>query len=417
MPTKSAPAIATLSLSTFLISINGALAAPPAGFPGGGMADSPFGGLEWADLEDALFLDVPDEAASIQAAVDSVSGSLPIIRVAAGEYHENVVIDGKGVTIRSLSGDTDVTIYPAVDGAVFTVENTPEGALVELQSLEISGDPDEMLPPQASPLQEGRGVWAEEANLHLYRCRIINCAPGTGDDQEDRGGGGVYAASSTLSCTQCEFSGCQAEWGGAIFGGVSNVSVSECIFAFNLADQGGAVAVIWSSLDLERNSMGFSLASEGGHVAASGSMLNMSRCVLYGAEASWGGGVWTAGTTSEVDECQFSYLSANEFGDVWYDVTGTGPAMLGSWFCGSMDTVGCPIPIEVNYAEECDYCDADTNRDFTVDVLDLVDVLSTWGTFDPITDLDFSGDVDIEDLTEILTNFGECNGLDEPVIL
>ena len=53
-------------------------------------------------------------------------------------------------------------------------------------------------------------------------------------------------------------------------------------------------------------------------------------------------------------------------------------------------------------------CPADTNDDGTVDVQDLVNVITAWGTDDANADVNTDGIVDVQDLVAIITAWGSC---------
>ena len=53
-------------------------------------------------------------------------------------------------------------------------------------------------------------------------------------------------------------------------------------------------------------------------------------------------------------------------------------------------------------------CDGDTNGDFEVDIVDLLDLLAAWGSNDPVFDLDGDGTVGITDFLAMLAVWGPC---------
>jgi hypothetical protein len=51
---------------------------------------------------------------------------------------------------------------------------------------------------------------------------------------------------------------------------------------------------------------------------------------------------------------------------------------------------------------------ADTNLDDSVDVNDLVNVITAWGTANPVFDVNHDGTVNVNDLVLVITNWGDC---------
>ena len=60
--------------------------------------------------------------------------------------------------------------------------------------------------------------------------------------------------------------------------------------------------------------------------------------------------------------------------------------------------------------EQTQNCPGDANKDNSVDVLDLLEVISSFGTSNPNGDVNADGNVDVLDLLEVIGNFGQtCN--------
>ena len=53
-------------------------------------------------------------------------------------------------------------------------------------------------------------------------------------------------------------------------------------------------------------------------------------------------------------------------------------------------------------------CPADTNGDSSVDVLDLVALITAWGTDDADADINNDGTVDVNDLVDLVVAWGSC---------
>jgi len=65
--------------------------------------------------------------------------------------------------------------------------------------------------------------------------------------------------------------------------------------------------------------------------------------------------------------------------------------------------------IPFRFRVSVDGCDADTDGDMVVGILDLLGVLGAWGSNDPIFDLDGDGTVGIRDFLVILAAWGPCS--------
>jgi hypothetical protein len=54
-------------------------------------------------------------------------------------------------------------------------------------------------------------------------------------------------------------------------------------------------------------------------------------------------------------------------------------------------------------------CDGDTNGDDRVDVDDVINVITSWGTDDPGADVNQSGVVDVDDMVMVIVGWGPCS--------
>ena len=72
--------------------------------------------------------------------------------------------------------------------------------------------------------------------------------------------------------------------------------------------------------------------------------------------------------------------------------------------CGTLQGVG--VPFDFSYGFEPD-CPADLSGDGMVDVIDLLELLSQWGTSGS-ADLTGDGVVDVLDMLELLAAWGPC---------
>jgi hypothetical protein len=143
--------------------------------------------------------------------------------------------------------------------------------------------------------------------------------------------------------------------------------------------------------------------------------IDLNRCAFVGGDASSGGAAYSEGVVDiSITACQFRYNSAGESADAWYHDTsdGPGPNLYDNKFCSGSTTVGTfagIVPLDAT--EFCSYCSGDVDMDDVISVSDLIDMLSVWGTRDPFADLNDDDTVDLDDLMNILADFGGCGAL------
>jgi hypothetical protein len=117
---------------------------------------------------------------------------------------------------------------------------------------------------------------------------------------------------------------------------------------------------------------------------------------------------YTEDPSMSLSKCRFENnvaMGAEDVIDVWEQDSGDLPSMANSSFCGSVECDGVYWGITTNWAISCDGCAADTNKDWKVDVLDLVQVLTYWGEYDPLTDVWEDGAINGGDLWGVLVTF------------
>jgi len=412
--------VPSLTLSSFTLAISALSAAPGGQLPFTDPATLPQD--PGAYFVDVLYLDVPDEYATIQEAIDASSGVGNTVRIAAGYYLGNYTVDGKSLSIEAVG---DVTLAPSVDAPTISILDTPEGGLVHLNGLRI-----ETSNPRAMSLdlQDGHAVLASNARIQVTECEFQNCRVGMGRGQNARNGAGIKAIVSDIWIDRTDFSSCEASGhGGAIYAYLSTIEMSESTVSYcEAGTSGGGVSVAVTDLTLSQCDFdGNTAGTDGGHVRFAGGDLVVTRCLFEDGLADDGGAMlleegqilWFGSTppavTLEQSRFAANYSSKPTTGaDVIKQKAGMPVSTHDIWYCESDESNGVSIPFNgVKYADNCEECWADVNFDGITDVHDLVDVLMQWGTRDPFANTSaFLGgpEVDSYDLIDVLNAFGTC---------
>ncbi|MDG2478004.1 MAG: right-handed parallel beta-helix repeat-containing protein [Phycisphaerales bacterium] len=374
--------------------------------------------VDMIDWQFPATLEVPSEYATIQEAVDAaVNGDTVLI--AAGEYFENVVVIEKAISIK---GDGLVELWPDDDEAIIAVSSTPEDQWVRLEGLTFHSIYEITLPEILGGgtfnwyLSDTRGVAILSAAVQISQCTFDGMGI-AGADGDDEPGAAVAAAWAHVQLEQCRFDDCRATTAGAVYAALASVEMTYCVFENCQSDTDGG-AVKFESADGEIVACSFlsnAAYSEGGAIALNQASPAITRCLFEDNTAAWGGAVYSEGsegTASDpvVTDCQFHGLSAGEYGDLWYASSYSDPWWTGSVGCGGDDLIyGFTVNRGLNsLTEYCPVCPGDVTGDETIDVADLLDVLSHWGTADPISDLSEDGTVDTDDLIWLFIFYGDC---------
>jgi hypothetical protein len=198
---------------------------------------------------------VPYDYPTIQEAIDLSCDGTTII-VAEGTYYENIIIEGKSLTIISTDpNDPNVVAATVIDG-------NQEGSVVQLSDCE---------------------------DIIFSGFTIVN--------GESVYGGGIYCSFSNPVVTNCTFSGNVASFGGGMYEGYSNFTITNCTFSGNSAYLRG-----------------------GGMYNAYHSSSTVTNCTFNGNSArSDGGGMYNIYSSPTVTNCTFSENSgdgmSNEYGN------------------------------------------------------------------------------------------------------
>ncbi|MCB9175695.1 MAG: hypothetical protein H6648_00940 [Caldilineae bacterium] len=204
----------------------------------------------------------------IQAAVDAARSGATIA-IQAGTYVENVVIDGKALTLAGAGAP-----FSVIDGNRKGPVLTIRGAVaVTVRGLSLT---------------RGAGVYAPDADLTLRSSRI--------SFNSDPRAGGVYTA-ARLTVEDCDIdSNVSLTRGGGILvdeGGIAVVRRSRLSANTSAVDGGGIYAA--GSLTVEDSVITGNGGRYGGGISARGAAVNLSNSSFVGNRAEYGAGVFLLG--------------------------------------------------------------------------------------------------------------------------
>ena len=293
----------------------------------------------------------------------------------------------------------------------------------------------------------GKAVWLHSSKgpsltiidgQNARRCMLINSGESNstivegftltnGNSAASGAGGGLGCFASSPTITNCVFSNNFANWGGGA--NINNdVLFSDCTFINNTAqhDGGGMYIGPGSSVLTNCSFIGNTTQQHyGGGIRTSDSTPSFIGCIFENNHGDrWGGAIMNGGVSVATFEvCEFSGNSGghlpgyDEAGGIYnqHDGGGASSIVSNSVFCentpehitGSWTDAGGNC-----FADTCDdcgsTCPADVNDDRSVNVSDILIVISVWGQPGPLGDVDSSGLVDISDLLYVLNNWGGC---------
>ena len=142
--------------------------------------------LALAGTSFAATINVPGDHATIYDAINASSNG-DVIAIASGTYIEHPLsTNGKAITIRSASGNPDVSIDVDHNGSVFTFIDG-EGSGTVIQNLGLSG---------GGAWVAGGGIYCYNSSPTITGCVITN-------NYADWYGGGIYLTGSSPTISDC----------------------------------------------------------------------------------------------------------------------------------------------------------------------------------------------------------------------
>jgi hypothetical protein len=235
-----------------------------------------------------LTLRVPDEVATIQAAIDSVSVGDTVL-VAAGVYtgseNRDLTFGGKDLVVRSEDGPAATIINCLVNGRGFlfnggeTREALLEGFTITYGVVSGEGE------------YGGAGVFCSGSSPTIRDCILSFGLTVEGFS------GGIHCEGGSPFITDCvlEFNDVFGGFGGAISCVNSSAVINRCEIRSNRADQGGGIfvsggSVIIRNCEIVSNSVNpySTLTPAGGGIHATGAVIE--DCLISGNRVTEGSG-------------------------------------------------------------------------------------------------------------------------------
>jgi hypothetical protein len=268
---------------------------------------------------------VPDNYATIQAAIDAAVGGDTVI-VRDGTYLLAAPIDfkGKAITVRSET-EAKNCILDGQNATRVVYFHSDEGSDSVLSGFTI----------QNGSATEGAGIYLNESSPTIAECKI------NANNAEQ--GGGLYMVGSSPAITNCVVSGNHANSspgssGGGIYisGGYPTIDHSVItgnqVFG-NMSGFGGGIYVVGSSpsiknTDISNNSAhNYSVTAQGGGIYFdSTSFPSLVNCIINGNSAMDGGGIYFNGSPNfpGVTNCTIARnIATNNGGGIHFNNTST----------------------------------------------------------------------------------------------
>ena len=238
-----------------------------------------------------------------------------------------------------------------------------------------------------------------------------------GNSAEDGVGGAIYSYASSPLIQNCDFIENSAYWGGAVLNTAgSHAVLTDCSFTNNNAtSDGGAIYNDGSSASCTDCSFTTNMAHEGGAVFNADPSSNSNsplfvRCNFASNTAlDEGGAMHNFSVSPQIESCTFTKNAAASGGGIlsW---NASVPVISNTTLCGNeTENITGPWIDQGGNAlsETCSEC-PDMTGDGLVGTDEILVMLSSWGTDDPIADADGSGTVDANDILIVLSAWGPC---------
>jgi len=267
-----------------------------------------------ASLSPAATRLVPDEYATIQAAIDDcVDGDIVIVAPGTytGDGNRDIDFGGKAITVRSTDpNDPNIIAATIIDcndeGRGFYFHNNEDANSI-LDGFTIT---------RGYTGGHGGGIYCLDSSPTIINCTITaNLAEG-----EWAGGGGVYCLDSSPTIINCTISGNSAEYGGGIYCRRTSSLITNNTIAGNSADMGGGIYCEDSDPVITNNIISDNTANgTGGGIHCKYACPAIANCTIANNSAKHdGGGIYFFGGRVTITACKISGNSADSGGGIYW---------------------------------------------------------------------------------------------------
>jgi len=270
----------------------------------------------------AAVLRVPQEYATIQAAVDDAAGGDTIV-IAPGTYQGRGNRDieiRKAVAIRSAEPGDPCTVAATIidcggQGRAFRFRGERSSRAV-LAGLTITG----------GQAEDGSGIYIVQSSPTITRCRILRNGSSVEGFQRTEGGpqngGGIYLRDSRATISYCLIADNEVQDHGAgvcCYGGTP--SITNCTIVNNrVRNEGGGISILQGSDPAIRRCRITGNAAtfrRGGGIACRSSHAEIANCVIAenrAGEGDGGGGLWLYRSTVAIGNCTIAGNASESLG-------------------------------------------------------------------------------------------------------
>ena len=359
-----------------------------------------FTGLLWTQLERELAgfqdLRMPGDFESMDGVVldDNVA-----VHIGPGSFDGQFAVIGKDVLVSGWDAQTSSLRSPVAGGS--TIDVRP-GSTVQIQRMAVFGGAG----------QTGDDGLARGGAMHIENGEaFVNDAVLSGGTADY--GGVVSVRDGVLDVRRVQIEAGQATLtGGLLWALQSKTILNDTICAGGSAWGGGGLFLKGGALITENVTVSDCVATEHGggvalvDVSAVCSTMTVRECV-----AGSGGGMWVQGGNVRASEGRFYHNDATVSGGGIKSV-GPGLSLFSVVVCSNSlsQIAGKYLDLGENSIQMKCYCGSDFDGSGTVDVADLLIVVSGWGACDPgcLGDINGDGSIGTDDLLMVISSWGLC---------
>ena len=257
---------------------------------------------------------------TIQEGIDAAEPGTTV-EVCPGIYDEDLVLEGKGLTVRSTDGSTSTVIQGSGTATVWQVRDTGDHPAA-IEGFAIQGGLSEA---------DGGGIHCDGAVLDVSACFFTGNVGGFG--------GGVGASACEITLTGSMLTGNHATYGGgAVYYDECEGEISGCYISGNVAGHGGGIGVDDGIVTISDNQISGNEADDsgdldgGGGIWAYGSIDIIGNTVTGNESDKYAGGVFALGGDGDILDNEIADNESSNDGGGMYAYTSS------AWISGNLIT-------------------------------------------------------------------------------